>query len=202
MRLLVIKIVQSANVKGLMFHKPFKQSLTTQYNISHAIETWIPKSSTVSKYCYRSLNGTVIETELSVELNFPSETPPGSSTCLGRSTELANNSSQVMYSIKTSGLYNISKLTTDTNLCVLNITRSIDLISDKVPFSHLTHTNLADLDAIIYEPTTAIDIDTIPYCKFGIVCYYSPMWPILLCIAVFLITLFIQVSLLYCIHRI
>ena len=188
----------STNFKGLMFHKPIKQSLTTQYNISNSMSTWIPRNSTVSKYCYHSLNGTVIETELRVELDFRSETPLDSSACSG----LAKDSSQVMYGIKTSGSYSISELTNDTNFCVLNITRSIDLISDKVPISHLTHTNLADLDAIINEPTTVVDYDTLSYCQFTIVCYYSPVWPILLCIAVFLITLFIQVSLLYCIHRI
>ena len=202
----------STNLKGLKFHKPFKQSLTTQYNLFNGMPTWIPKNYTVSKYCYHSLNGTVIETDLSVVvLYFPSETPFYGSLCSrlstelainssGLSTELAINSSQVMYDIKTSGMYHIYE-SYDTNLCVLNITRSIDLISDRVPFSHFTHTNLADLDAIINEPTTVVDMhDTL--CQFTIVCYYNPVWPILFCIAVFLITLFIQVSLLYCIHRI
>ena len=64
----------STNLKGLKFEKSFKQSLTIQYNFSFGLTTWIPQNSTISKYCYYSPNGTVFK-ELSVKLNFRSETP-------------------------------------------------------------------------------------------------------------------------------
>ena len=51
----------STNLKGLKLQKPFKQSLTTQYNVYNRyffrITTWIPQNSTVPKYCYYSPNG-------------------------------------------------------------------------------------------------------------------------------------------------
>ena len=66
------------NLKGLKLQKPFKQSLTIQYNVSnqfYAITNWILRNSTVPKYCYYSPNGTGFKEELSVELHLPSETP-------------------------------------------------------------------------------------------------------------------------------
>ena len=110
----------STNLKGLKFEKSFKQSLTTQYNVSNnyffPITTWIPRNSTVPKYCYYSLNGTVFKQELSVELKSPSETPlyPTPYTnniyyyyyyCLNTTTI---SSSQGLFNIKTSGMYGIS----------------------------------------------------------------------------------------------
>ena len=61
----------SDNFKSLKFQKTFKESLTTQYSISFEITTWIPQNSIIS--C--SLNGTVLEKELYVELYSSSETP-------------------------------------------------------------------------------------------------------------------------------
>ena len=113
----------STNLKVLMFHKPFKQSITTQYNIYKEMSTWIPKNYTVFKYCYHSFNGTVIETELSVELYLPSEIPFYDFSCPSSSNELKLNSSKG-YDIKTSGMYSIYELSYDTNFCVLNITRA------------------------------------------------------------------------------
>ena len=60
--------------------------------------------------------------------------------------------------------------------CILNITRSIDrIIGDRVPYSHFSQgTNIAELDAIIYEPTG--DIAVVDYyhpfdsCQLHIVC--------------------------------
>ena len=92
--------------------------------------------------------------------------------------------------------------------CILNITRSIDrIIGDKVPYSHFSQgTNITELDAIIYEPTGDIavlyDYFIYDYCQLNIFCYYNPVWPILFGMSVFLVTVLIQVLLLYCIHRI
>ena len=62
----------STNLKGLKFEKPFKQSLTTQYNVPNYfdIPTWIPRNSTISKYCFYSPNGTVLKEELMSNLIF------------------------------------------------------------------------------------------------------------------------------------
>ena len=211
----------STNLKGLKFEKPFKQSLTTQYNVSNyyffRITTWIPQNSTIPKYCYYSINGTVFKEELSVELYSPSKTPYYP---VGYTNNIYNdyyyclnptniNSSQGLFNIETSGMYGISIL--DSNYytrCIFNITRSIDrIIGDRVPYSHFSQgTNIAELDAIIYEPTgdPAVDYDYHPfdYCQLDIACYYNPVWPILFGMSVFLVTVLIQVLLLYCIHRI
>ena len=53
----------STNLKGLKLQKPFKQALTIQYNVSEYITPWIPQNSTISKYRYYSLNGTVFKTK-------------------------------------------------------------------------------------------------------------------------------------------
>ena len=209
----------STNLKGLKFEKPFKQSLTTQYNVSNYfdITTWIPQNSTIPKYCHYSVNGTVFKEELSVELYSPSETPlypagytnniyNGNNYCLNP-TKI--NSSQGLFNIETSGMYGISISDNNYTRCILNITRSIDpIIGDRVPYSHFSHgTNVAELDAIIYEPTGDIAIYynydySYDYCQLNIVCYYNPVWPILFGMFVFLVTVLIQVLLLYCIHRI
>ena len=205
--------VCSTNLKGIIFEKPFKQSLTTQYNVSNNfdIPTWIPRNSTISKYCYYSLNGTVFNEELSVILYLPFETPlypvynDNNYYCLTVHPTTIN-SSQGLFNIETSGMYyiSISDNNHDTR-CILNITRSIDrIIGDRVPYSHFSQgTNIAELDAIIYEPTGDIAIDyPFDYCQLNIVCYYNPVWPILFGMSVFLVTVLIQVLLLYCIHRI
>ena len=185
----------STNLKGLKFEKPFKQSLTTQYNVSNyfsGIATWIPQNSTVPKYCYYSLNGTVFKQELSVDLKSPFETPlyPTPYTnniyyyyyyyCLN-TTKIS--SSQGLFNIETSGMYGISISDNNYDICILNITRSINrIIGDRVPYSHFSQgTNIAELDAIIYEPTgdIAIYYDSYYYCHLNIVCYYYPVWPIL-----------------------
>ena len=209
------------NLKGIKFEKPFKQSLTTEYDVSNhfnRIITWIPRNSTVSKYCYYSLNGTVFKHELSVELYFPSETPLypvgytsiNNNNCIIFTNTTTINSSQSLFNIETSGMYDISIL--DINYygdtrCIFNITRSIDrIIGDRVPYSHFSQgNNIAELDAIIYEATgdiEVVDYDSYYYCQLNIVCYYNPVWPILFGMSVFLVTVLIQVLLLYCIHRI
>ena len=206
--------VCSTNLKGLKFERPFKQSLTTQYNVSnyfYRITTWIPQNSTIPKYCYYSLNGTVFNEELSVVLYFPSETPrysvynDNNYYCLTVHPTTIN-SSQGLYNIETSGMYYISILDNNYDTrCIFNITRSIDrIIGDRVPYSHFSQgTNIAELDAIIYEPTgDKVDYDSYYYCYLNIVCYYNPVWPILFGMSVFLVTVLIQVLLLYCIHRI
>ena len=90
---------------------------------------------------------------------------------------------------------------------IFNITRSIDrIIGDRVPYSHFSQgTNIAELDPILYEPIgDKVDYYYYPfdYCQLNIVCYYNPVWPILFGMSVFLVTVLIQVLLLYCIHRI
>ena len=86
--------------------------------------------------------------------------------------------------------------------CKLNVTRSINLISERVPFSNFSQgNNIVDLDAIIYEPTTDI-VHNYHSCSLSINCYNNPVWPILMGMPVFLSVLLITVSLLYCIHRI
>ena len=209
----------STNLKGLKFEKPFKQSLTTQYNVSnqfYAITIWIPQNSTVSKYCYYSINRTVFKEELSVKLYLPSETPYytvgytiDNNYCIIFTNATKINSSQGLFNIETSGMYEIFKLDNNYDGCILNITRSIDrIIGDRVPYSHFSQgTNIAELDAIIYEPTGDIAIyyhyyPLIEYCQLNIACYYNPVWPILFGMSVFLVTVLIQVLLLYCIHRI
>ena len=214
----------STNLKGIKFEKSFKQSLTTQYNVStyyYVIITWIPQNSTISKYCYYSLNGTVFK-ELSVILYLPSDTPHYSVGyanniysddiyCLTPVHSTTISSSQGLFNIETSGMYNIFILDNNYDGCILNITRSIDrIIGDRVPYSHFSQgTNIAELDAIIYEPTGDIAVDhnyddsyPFDYCYLNIVCYYNPVWPILFGMSVFLVTVLIQVLLLYCIHRI
>ena len=104
-------------------------------------------------------------------------------------------------------MYGIFILDNNYDICILNITRSIDrIIGDKVPYSHFSQgTNIAELDATKYEPTGDIAVDYYPlkeYCHLNIVCYYNPVWPILFGMSVFLVTVLIQVLLLYCIHRI
>ena len=197
----------STNLKGLKFEKPFKQSLTTQYNVSlhfsGIIITWIPRNSIVPKYRYYSLNGTVFQDELSIELNIPSETPHytvgsiNNNYCLTFSNATKINSSRGLYNIETSGMYDIS-IDSNYDGCILNITRSIDrIIEDRVPYSHFSQgTNIAELDAILYDPTGDNS------CQLNIVCYYNPVWPILFGMSVFLVTVLTQVLLLYCIHRI
>ena len=206
----------STNLKGLKLQKQFKQSLTTQYNISnfiYRIKTWIPQNSTISKYCNYSLNGTVVKGELSVVLYFPSETPHyhigytsiNNNYCL-IVTNTTINSSQGLFNIETSGMYDISILDSYYyETCILNITRSIDrIIGDRVLYSHFSQgTNIAELDGIIYEPTGDIAIyHYYESCQLNIVCYYNPVWSILFGMSVFLVTVLIQVLLLYCIHRI
>ena len=200
----------STNLKGLELQKSFKQSLTIQYHVSFGITTWIPQNSTVSKYCCYSLNGTVFK-ELSVEFNFLSDTPHYSihndnNNCLTPVHPKKQNSSQGLFNIENSGMYNISILDNNHDICILNITRSIDRITgDRVPYSHFSQgTNIAELDAIIYEPTGDIAVNYYPfdYCQLNIACYYNPVWPILFGMSVFLVTVLIQVLLLYCIHRI
>ena len=200
--------VCSTNLKGLKFERSFKQSLTTQYSVSYhfnRITTWIPQNSTVSKYCYYSLNGTVFNEELSVILYLPSETPRYSVHCVTVHPTTIN-SSQGLFNIETSGMYDISILDNNHDTCILNIIRSIDrIIGDRVPYSHFSQgTNIAELDAIIYEPTGDIAINHKSYdsCYLNIACYYNPVWPILFGMSVFLVTVLIQVLLLYCIHRI
>ena len=202
----------STNFKGIIFEKPFKQSLTTQYNVPtyiSRITTWIPQNSTISKYCYYSPNGTVFKEELSVVLYLPSETPRYSvynnNNC--RTVHPTTiNSSQGLFNIETSGMYYISILDNNYDGCILNITRSIDrIIGDRVLYSHFSQeNNIAELDAIIYEPTgdIAVNYDSYDYCQLNKVCYYNPVWPILFGMSVFLVTVLIQVLLLYCIHRI
>ena len=209
----------STNLKGLKLQKPFKQSLTTQYNVSNyyfRITTWIPQNSTISKYCYYSPNGTVLKEELSVEFNFRSDTPLYSvyndnNNCLTPGNPTNISSSQGLFNIEISGMYDISIFDNNNydTRCIFNITRSIDrIIGDRVPYSHFSQgTNIADLDAIIYEPTGDIAIyyhyyPLIEYCQLNIVCYYNPVWTILFGMSVFLVTVLIQVLLLYCIHRI
>ena len=201
----------STNLKGLKFEKPFKQSLTTQYNVSlhfsGIIITWIPRNSIVPEYRYYSLNGTVFQEELSIELNIPSETPYytvgsiNNNYCLIFSNATKINSSQGLYNIETSGMYDIS-IDSNYDGCILNITRSIGrIIEDRVPYSHFSQgTNIAELDAILYYPT-GVDYSYIS-CQLNIVCYYNPVWPILFGMSVFLVTVLTQVLLLYCIHRI
>ena len=207
----------STNLKGLKFEKPFKQSLTTQYNVSNYFFriTWIPQNSTVPKYCYYSLNGTVCKEELSVILYLPSDTPHypvgytndiynDNNYCLTPVHPTTINSSQGLFNIEISGMYEIS-VYSNYDYCIFNITRSIDrIIGDRVPYSHFSEgTNIAELDAIIYEPTGDIAVyHYYEYCQFHIVCYYNPVWPILFGMSVFLVTVLIQVLLLYCIHRI
>ena len=203
----------STNLKGIKFERSFKQSLTTQYNVSNnffGLATWIPRNSIVSKYCYYSINGTVFK-ELGVELNFPSETPiyPVGYTnnyyCLIFTNPTKINSSQGLFNIETSGMYEIS-IDSNYDGCIFNITRSIDrIIGDRGLYSHFSQgTNIAELDAIIYEPIGDIVVvdHSYDYCQLNIVCYYNPVWPILFGISVFLVTVLIQVLLLYCIHRI
>ena len=204
----------STNLEGLKLQKPFKQSLTTQYNVPtyiSRITTWIPQNSTISKYCYYSPNGTVLKEELSVEFNFRSDTPLYSvfndnNNCLTPGNPTKINSSQGLFKIETSGMYGISIYNNYDTRCIFNITRSIDqIIGDRVPYSHFSQvTNIAELDAIIYEPTgdIAVDYDSYYYCQLNIACYYNPVWPILFGMSVFLVTVLIQVLLLYCIHRI
>ena len=208
----------STNLKGLKLKKPYKQSLTTQYNIPNyfPITTWIPQNSTIPKYCYYSLNGTVFKEKLSVELYLPSETPlypvdysnntyNDNIYCLTPVHPSKISSSQGLFNIETSGIYGIS-LYNNYDGCIFNITRSIDrIIVDRVPYSHFSQgTNIAELDAIIYEPTGDIAVVDYSYyyCHLNIVCYYNPVWPILFGMSVFLFTVLIQVLLLYCIHRI
>ena len=204
----------SANLKGLKLQKPLKQSLTTQYNVPtyiSRITTWIPQNSTISKYCYYSPNGTVLKEELSVEYNFRSDTPLYSvfndnNNCLTPGNPTKINSSQGLFNINSSGMYYIS-IDNNYDTCIFNITRSIDrIMGDRVPYSHFSQgTNFAELDhAIIYEPTgdIAVNYDSYYYCHLNIVCYYNPVWPILFGVSVFLVTVLIQVLLLYCIHRI
>ena len=193
----------STNLKGLKLQKPLKQFLTIQYNVT-GLTTWIPQNSIMSKYCYYSTNGTVFK-ELSVKFNFQSETPHyNDNNCITvHPTKI--NSSQGLFKIKTSGMYDISISDNNHDICILNITRSIDRIRDRVPYSNFSQgTNIAELDAIIYEPTgdIAIYYDSYYYCQLNIVCYYNPVWPILFGMSVFLVTVLIQVLLLYCIHRI
>ena len=203
----------SANLKGLKFEKSLKQTLTTQYNVSFDITTWIPQNSTVSKYCYYSLNGTVFKEELSIELYSPSEIPLYAVythyyNCITSLYPTRMNSSQSLYNIETSGMYRIFKLGNKYDTCILNITRSIDrIIGDRATYSHFSQgTNIAGLDAILYEPTGDIVIDSnydsYDYCQLNIVCYHNLVFPIVFGIAVFLATVLIQVLLLYCIHRI
>ena len=200
----------STNLKGLKFGKSFKQSLTTQYNVSNhfsVITTWIPQNSTIPKYCYYSPNGIIFKEELSVVLHLPSETPHYyvyNNNCLTVHTTI--NSSQGLFNIETSGMYDIY-IDRNYDGCIFNITRSIDrIIGDNVPYSHFSQgTNIAELDAIIYEPTGDIAVYhyyPFDYCQLNIVCYYNPVWPILFGMSVFLVTVLIQVLLLYCIHRI
>ena len=203
----------STNLKGLKLQKSFKQSLTTQYNVSNYISvigTWIPQNSTVPKYCYSSPNGTIFK-ELSVKLNFQSETPHypvyiDYFNCLTPVHPTKINSSQGLFNITTSGMYDITILDYNHDTCILNITRSIDrIMGDRVPYSHFSQgTNIAELDAMLYEPTGDIAIynNSHDYCQLHIVCYYNPVWPILFGMSVFLVTVLIQVLLLYCIHRI
>ena len=104
-------------------------------------------------------------------------------------------------------MYGISILDNNYDTrCIFNITRSIDrIIGDRVPYFHFSQgTNIAELDAIIYEATgdIAVYYDSYDYCQFNIACYYNPVWPILFGMSVFLVTVLIQVLLLYCIHRI
>ena len=106
----------STNLKGLKFEKPFKQSLSIQYNIPNyhffRITTWIPRNSTIHKYCYYSLNGTVFKEELSVEFYLPSETPhyptPYTNNIYNDNNYCINpttiSSSQGLYNIETSGM--------------------------------------------------------------------------------------------------
>ena len=211
----------STNLKGLKLQKSFKQSLTIQYNVSinyFDITTWIPQNSTIPKYCYYSLNGTVFKEELSVKLYLPSENPlyddvdypnniyNDNNYCLTPVHPTEINSSQGLFNIETSGMYGISILYYNYYTCILNITRSIDrIIGDRVPYYHFSQgTNIADLDAILYEPTRDIAIyhSYYDYCQLNIVCYYNPVWPILFGMSVFLVTVPTQVLLLYCIHRI
>ena len=209
----------STNLQGLKLQKPFKQSLTTQYNVSSyffRITTWIPQNSTISKYCYYSLNGTVFKEELSVELYLPSETPlypvgytsdiyNNNNYCLTPVHPSTINSSQGLFNIETSGMYDIYILYYNYDGCILNITRSIDRIRDIGLYSHFSQgTNIAELDAIIYEPTGDIAVVDYSYdaCQLNIVCYYNPVWSILFGMSVFLVTVLIQVLLVYCIHRI
>ena len=202
----------STNLKGLKLQKSFEQSLTIQYNVYFGITTWIPQNSTISKYCYYSPNGTVFK-ELSVKLNFRSETPRYAVGSINNKYNDNNyclnptkiNSSQGLFNIETSGMYGISILDNNYDTCIFNITRSIDRIRDRVPYSNFSQgTNIAKLDAIIYEPTgdIAVNYDSYYYCQLNIVCYYNPVWPILFGMSVFLVTVLIQVLLLYCIHRI
>ena len=193
----------STNLNGLKLQKSIEQSLTTQYNVT-GLTTWIPQNSTMSKYCYYSTNGTVFK-ELSVKFNFQSETPHyNDNNCITvHPTKI--NSSQGLFKIKTSGMYDISISDNNHDTCILNISRSIDRIRDRVPYSNFSQgTNIDELDAIIYEPTgdIAIYYDSYYYCQLNIVCYYNPVWPILFGMSVFLVTVLIQVLLLYCIHRI
>ena len=205
----------STNLKGIKFEKPFKQSLTTQYNVSlhfsGIIITWIPRNSIIPKYRYYSLNGTVFQEELSIELNLPSDTPyytvgsTNNNYCIIFSNATKINSSQGLYNIETSAMYEIS-INSNYDGCILNITRSIDrIIEDRVPYSLFSlGTNIAELDGIIYEATGDIAIyhSIFDACHLNIVCYYNPVWPILFGMSVFLVTVLTQVLLLYCIHRI
>ena len=126
----------STNLKGLNFEKPFKQSLTTQYNVSNnyffRIANWIPQNSTIPKYCYYSLNGTVFKEELNVEFYLPSDTPRyfayiDNNYCLTVHPPTIN-SSQGLFNIETSGMYGISILDNNYDIFIFNITTSIERI--------------------------------------------------------------------------
>ena len=72
-------------------------------------------------------------------------------------------------------MYDISILDNNHDTrCIFNITRSIDrIIGDRVPYSHFSQgTNIAELDAIIYEPTGDIAVvdHSYVYCQLNIVC--------------------------------
>ena len=204
----------STNLKGLIIQKPFKQSITTQYTLHNnynGIKTWIPQNSTISKYCYYSINGTVFKEELSVELYSPSETPLYNDKCQASSIETSIYSSQDTFNIQISGMYYIDTPYFNSPWRSFNITRSINrIIGDRIPYSKFTQgTDITKLDAILYEPTGDIvdyynsDIfEPSNLCHLNIVCYYNPLWPILFGMSIFIITLLIQVLLLYCIHRI
>ena len=191
----------SANLTGLKFDKKSEEFFPTRYN-SFYLTTWIRQNSTIYDSCYSS-DRTNCTLGFNVDFLFPSESFTYPSCAMTHNiTQLISYEGK--FDINSSGLYDIyPSAYTNQSYIIVNITRSIPHIIEKVPYSQFTQgTNIANLDAIIYEATGIVDDYDYNSCFLIISCYYNPVWPILFFITVFLFTLSFQVLLLFCIHRI